>query len=85
MITTAFVKIWGETIGSVAWDENSGTASFEYEPKFIAQSIELAKLKMPMNNATNRICSFPELRKTKTCKGLPGLLADVLPDDYGKQ
>ena len=47
MITTAFVKIWGETIGAVAWDENSGTASFEYEPKFIAQSIDLAPLKMP--------------------------------------
>ena len=85
MITTAFVKIWGETIGAVAWDENSGTASFEYEPKFIAQSIDLAPLKMPINNATNRIFSFPELRNTKTFKGLPGLLADVLPDDYGNQ
>ena len=85
MITTAFVKIWGETIGAVAWDENSGTASFEYEPTFIAQSIDLAPLKMPINNATNRIFSFPELRNTKTFKGLPGLLADVLPDDYGNQ
>ena len=85
MITTAFVKIWGETIGAVAWDENSGTASFEYEPKFIVQSIDLAPLKMPINNATNRIFSFPELRNTKTFKGLPGLLADVLPDDYGNQ
>lgn len=85
MITTAFVKIWGETIGAVAWDENSGTASFEYEPKFIAQQIDLAPLKMPINNAVNRIFSFPELRNTITFKGLPGLLADVLPDDYGNQ
>lgn len=85
MITTAFVKIWGETVGAVAWDENSGTASFEYEPKFIAQKIDLAPLKMPIANGINRIFSFPELRNTKTFKGLPGLLADVLPDDYGNQ
>ena len=85
MITTAFVKIWGETVGAVAWDENSGTASFEYDPKFIAQKIDLAPLKMPIANGINRIFSFPELRNTKTFKGLPGLLADVLPDDYGNQ
>jgi len=85
MITTAFVKIWGETVGAVAWDENSGTASFEYDPKFIAQKIDLAPLKMPIANGLNRIFSFPELRNSKTFKGLPGLLADVLPDDYGNQ
>ena len=85
MITTAFVKIWGETVGAVAWDVNSGTASFEYDPKFIAQKIDLAPLKMPIVNGINRIFSFPELRNTKTFKGLPGLLADVLPDDYGNQ
>ena len=85
MITTAFVKIWGETVGAVAWDENSGTANFEYDPKFIAQKIDLAPLKMPIANGINRIFSFPELRNTKTFKGLPGLLADVLPDDYGNQ
>lgn len=85
MITTAFVKIWGETVGAVAWDEISGTANFEYDPKFIAQKIDLAPLKMPIANGLNRIFSFPELRNTKTFKGLPGLLADVLPDDYGNQ
>jgi serine/threonine-protein kinase HipA len=85
MITTAFVKIWGETVGAVAWDENSGTASFEYDPKFIAQKIDLAPLKIPIANGLNRIFSFPELRNSKTFKGLPGLLADVLPDDYGNQ
>jgi serine/threonine-protein kinase HipA len=85
MITTAFVKIWGETVGAIAWDINSGTASFEYDPKFISQKINLAPLKMPITNVANRIFSFPELRNVKTFKGLPGLLADVLPDDYGNQ
>jgi serine/threonine-protein kinase HipA len=40
---------------------------------------------MPLINSNKRIFSFPELRDVKTFKGLPGLLADVLPDDYGNQ
>lgn len=85
MITTAFVKIWGETVGAVAWNAESGLASFEYDPKFINTKTDLAPLKMPIINSMKRIFSFPELRDIKTFKGLPGLLADVLPDDYGNQ
>ncbi len=89
MITTAFVKIWNETVGAVAWDENTGIASFEYEPKFVQLGWDLSPIKMPIN-AGNRIFSFPELRvhhnsELDTYKGLPGLLADVLPDNYGNQ
>ncbi|SDH08538.1 serine/threonine-protein kinase HipA [Flavobacterium omnivorum] len=85
MITTAFVKIWGETVGAVAWNAETGLASFEYDPKFINNKTDLAPLKMPIINSMKRIFSFPELRDIKTFKGLPGLLADVLPDDYGNQ
>ncbi|WP_016988455.1 type II toxin-antitoxin system HipA family toxin [Flavobacterium sp. ACAM 123] len=85
MITTAFVKIWGETVGAVAWNNQTGVASFEYDPKFISTKSDLAPLKMPLINSNKRIFSFPELRDVKTFKGLPGLLADVLPDDYGNQ
>jgi serine/threonine-protein kinase HipA len=85
MITTAFVKIWGETVGAVAWNAETGIASFEYDPKFINTTTDLAPLKMPIANSIKRIFSFPELRDVKTFKGLPGLLADVLPDDYGNQ
>ena len=85
MITTAFVKIWGETIGAVAWNAQTGVASFEYDPKFIASKVDLAPLKIPIGNSIGRIFSFPELRDITTFRGLPGLLADVLPDDYGNQ
>lgn len=85
MITTAFVRIWGETVGAVAWNNQTGVASFEYEPKFIGTKLDLAPLKMQLSTSNNRIFSFPELRDIKTFKGLPGLLADVLPDDYGNQ
>ncbi len=88
-IKTAYVKIWGQTVGAVAWDENQGLASFEYEPKFKLQEVELAPIKMPIQS-NQRIFSFPELRPSKnseydTFKGLPGLLADALPDKYGNQ
>ncbi|HZJ35884.1 MAG TPA: type II toxin-antitoxin system HipA family toxin [Gillisia sp.] len=89
MITTAFVKIWGETVGAVAWNEATGIASFEYEPKFTQLGRDLAPIKMPITQG-GRIFSFPELRAPRnsefdTFRGLPGLLADVLPDKYGNQ
>lgn len=88
-VKTAFIKIWGETVGAVAWDEEKQLASFEFEPKFKAKKIDLAPIKMPIQ-ANQNIFSFPELRASKnseydTFKGLPGLLADVLPDKYGNQ
>ncbi|WP_100611396.1 type II toxin-antitoxin system HipA family toxin [Confluentibacter lentus] len=88
-VKTAFVKIWGHVVGAVAWDESQGLASFEYEPKFKNLQIDLAPIKMPIQS-NQTIFSFPELRPSKnsefnTFKGLPGLLADVLPDKYGNQ
>src|SRR3989304_2690435 len=89
MITTAFVKIWGETIGAVSWDENIGLASFEYDQKFKTKGYDLAPIKMPIQSGQS-IFSFPELRASRNSefdafKGLPGLLADALPDKYGNQ
>ena len=84
MITTAYINLWGNRVGAVAWDTNTQTTSFEYEPKFIANNWEVAPLKMPLNQA-NQIFSFPDLVRNSTFKGLPGLLADVLPDKYGNQ
>lgn len=88
-MNVAEVKIWGELVGAVAWEEKTGLASFEYDPKFKRLNWDLAPLKMPINSE-KKIISFPELRKIKnaefdTFKGLPGLLADVLPDKYGNQ
>lgn len=82
MVTTAFVHIWGKLVGAVAWDDALKTASFEYDTKFDLQKYPLAPIKMPLSGT---IYSFPELADTETFKGLPGLLADVLPDRYGKE
>ncbi len=88
-MNTAIVNIWGKMVGAVAWDEKSEWASFEYDPAFKRLGWELSPLKMPLS-PEQRIYSFPELRKETgssfdTFKGLPGLLADMLPDRYGNE
>jgi len=82
MVTTAFVRLYGQLVGAVAWDAERGIASFEYDPKFNLEQLPIAPIKMPTKN---RIYSFLEFRDSETFKGLPGLLADALPDRYGKE
>lgn len=84
MIQNAFIKIWGKTIGAVAWDENTNLGNFQYIPSFYNNGWELAPLKMPLDNG-QQIFYFSENKNNNTFKGLPGLLADTLPDRYGNQ
>lgn len=88
-MNTALVKIWGELAGAVAWDNTTGYATFEYDPKFKRKGWELAPIQMPVSESKSSY-NFPALRKKSdpaldTFKGLPGLLADVLPDRYGNE
>lgn len=78
-MTLAEVKLWGKTIGAVSWNEEAGLANFEYDPEFKESGIEVAPLTMPLSD---QIYSFPALPR-ETFYGLPGLLADSLPDDFG--
>ncbi|MCD4792146.1 MAG: type II toxin-antitoxin system HipA family toxin [Bacteroidales bacterium] len=89
MVDVAEVKIWGESVGAVRWDEKLQLASFQYDTKFLSKGWNLSPIIMPIKNGS-RIYSFPELRGTRgentdTFKGLPGMLADSLPDKYGNQ
>lgn len=81
MITTAFIHLWGKRVGAVAWDSDTGVASFEFDPSFPENAWDIAPIKMPLESSQS-IFSFPELRDS-SFKGLPGLLSDVLPDKYG--
>jgi len=88
-MNTAFVKIWGELVGAVAWDEATGYATFEYDSKFKSKGWDLAPFQMSINDR-KRDFNFPALRKKADpaldpFKGLPGLLADALPDRYGNE
>ena len=87
MVDVAEVKIWGESVGVVRWHEDRHLASFQYEKKFLTREWDLSPIKMPLSNG-NRIYSFPELLRPKdstvdTFQGLPGMIADSLPDKYG--
>ncbi len=86
---TAEVRIWGKLAGAVAWVKENGLAYFEFDPGFKQLGWDLAPLKMAISDNQSQF-TFPELRKGKnsasdTFKGLPGLLADSLPDKYGNQ
>jgi serine/threonine-protein kinase HipA len=88
-MNTAYVKIWSELVGAVAWDESRGIATFEYDSKFKSNNWDIAPLQMPISS-DKKIFEFPSLRKkidkaSDTFKGLPGLLADMLPDRYGNE
>lgn len=80
MVTTAEVHLWGRKIGVVLWNEQRGCSSFEYTPEFIHSGLEVAPLTMPLRRQTY---SFPDLQYI-TFLGLPGLLAEALPDAFGR-
>tara|TARA_R110002050_G_scaffold252628_1_gene390852 strand:+ start:7999 stop:9303 length:1305 start_codon:yes stop_codon:yes gene_type:complete len=88
MVTTAFVHIWGERVGAIAWDEKRKLASFQYDSDYLIWGADLSPIKMPIERE-DLIYIFPELQSKSeeynTFKGLPGLIADALPDKYGNQ
>ncbi len=71
--------MWGRTIGAVAQKDAGSIARFEYEPSFAQSGIQVAPLTMPLSRA---VYQFAGLR-LETFRGLPGLLADSLPDRFG--
>lgn len=79
MATVAGVKLWGRTIGAVSLEDGARFAAFQYEPAFVSSGIELSPLVMPLSSRVYQFPSLPEV----SFHGLPGLLADSLPDRFG--
>ena len=79
MSTLAEVRLWGKTIGAVALEDGEDVAGFEYDAAFAQSGIQVAPIVMPLSR---RVYRFPELSRP-TFLGLPGLLADSLPDRFG--
>lgn len=80
MSSIAEVRLWGRTIGAVTLGDGDDVAAFQYDPAFARSGIEIAPLVMPL---AERVYTFPELARA-TFHGLPGLLADSLPDRFGQ-
>lgn len=81
MVDIAKVKLYGNDLGTFRWNERYAVAQFEYAPSFVGRGIEPAPIMMPVREG--RVYSFGDIGK-ETFKGLPGMLADSLPDTYGR-
>lgn len=89
MVVSAEVWLWEKLAGAVLWDESQQVASFEFDRGFLRSGLGISPVLMPLAQG-KRLYSFPETRRGRsdafdTFKGLPGLLADMLPDKYGNQ
>ncbi|MDR3205487.1 MAG: type II toxin-antitoxin system HipA family toxin [Candidatus Methanoplasma sp.] len=73
------VNIWGRPVGAAVWDRRTGCARFQFDPEFVRSGVELSPAVMPLSND---IYSFESLDRN-AYKGLPGMLADSLPDKFG--
>lgn len=79
MTSVAEVRLWSRRIGAVSIEGGDVHAAFQYDPEFARSTFELSPITMPLSN---RIYTFPSL-PNDTFHGLPGLLADSLPDRFG--
>ena len=79
MTSVADVRLWGRTIGAVSLERAGGVATFQYDRSFVDSGIEPAPLTMPVRAEPY---AFPALAHD-AFRGLPGMLADALPDRFG--
>jgi serine/threonine-protein kinase HipA len=76
----AEVRLWNRRVGAIA-EEGDGTVTFEYEPGFTRAGLEISPFTLPLSQKGP--VSFPELTRIEAFQGLPGVLADALPDRFG--
>ncbi len=76
------VTLWGEPVGALSWDSDRHLASFEYYPEFTQSGLAISPLMQPLSK---RVYQFPELAESNTFKGLPGAIADSLPEKFGNR
>ncbi len=83
-VETAVVTLWGETVGAVSWLDDRAYSIFEYDKAFLNNGLDVAPIHMSLNDARTGDArfSFPSINKN-TFLGLPGMLADALPDKFG--
>lgn len=82
MILAAYINLWGQRVGAIVWNPNTNISSFEFDQEFKKQNWDVSPIVMPLSSK-EEIFAFQELQKSNTFKGMPGLVADVLPDKFG--
>jgi serine/threonine-protein kinase HipA len=78
--TVARIRLWGREVGAVAEDRQGGIV-FEYSEDFRQSNLEVSPVHLPLS--LRGPIAFPELQRVQSFAGLPGLLADCLPDAFG--
>jgi serine/threonine-protein kinase HipA len=78
-MTVAAVTLWGARIAAVSIDAGARYATFQYDPAFVRSGIEVAPARMPLRAQPYTFPGLPE----DAFRGVPGLLADSLPDRWG--
>lgn len=78
---TAHVHLWGRLVGQVM-EYTNGRIGFAYDKGYLADGRALSPQHLPLEA---RIFEFPELRNSESFHGLPGVLADSLPDTFGNK
>ena len=89
MVVAAEIRLWDKLAGAVLWDEAQQLASFEFDRQFLKSGWDISPILMPLAQG-RRLYSFLETRRDRgdafdAFRGLPGFLADMLPDKYGNQ
>lgn len=75
------IKIWGKNVGSLYWERGSEAAIFDYEKRFLRSGLDISPIVMPLATYNGEPYQFLGNRN-KCFKGLPGLVADSLPDAF---
>jgi serine/threonine-protein kinase HipA len=78
-LTVAAIMLWGSRIAAVSIDPSARYATFQYDPAFVRSGIQIAPIRMPLRIAPYAFPGLPQ----DAFSGLPGLLADSLPDRWG--
>lgn len=79
------VNFFDKNVGLLMWDTEKGVALFQYNKEFLRSNIDIAPVMMSLNKSgENRVYQFLGNRNGCFC-GLPGLIADSLPDKFGTE
>ncbi|MBO7593637.1 MAG: type II toxin-antitoxin system HipA family toxin [Salinivirgaceae bacterium] len=77
------VRIWGQDVGYMTWNDNKQTAAFTYDKKFVENGPDISPL--IMNKIYKKTYEYENNKKTNCFKGLPSVFADSLPDNFGNE
>jgi serine/threonine-protein kinase HipA len=78
-MTVAAVTLWGSRIAAVSIAPGARYATFQYDPAFARSGVQVSPVRMALREEPYAFPGLPQ----DAFSGLPGMLADSLPDRWG--